>query len=304
MNVARMQRTTAVLLWVVALLWFATLAWDGQWLLATVGAAVLLNLQQIVLAVEFFVMLPLANRGDPTPRPGPWQLVRAWWRECVTAHDVFGWQQPFRSALHADTLDGPSANGRRAVVLVHGFMCNRGVWNRDLPALRASGVPHVALTLEPPFGPIDGYAGQIDTAIEHARRCTGLAPLLVCHSMGGLAARAWWQAHAPDAASRVHSVITIGSPHQGTVTANLARADNARQMRRGNPWLQALAQAEAADGRARHFTCFYSHCDNIVMPASTAMLPGADNRHVSGQPHVALVRDGDVWAEVMRRLRD
>jgi triacylglycerol lipase len=304
MTVARMQRTTALLLWAVALLWFATRAWEGQWLWAAVGALLLLNLQQIVLAFEFFVMLPLANRGDPTPRPGGWQLVRAWWRECVTAHEVFGWQQPFRSAVHADTLDLDAAAGRRAVVLVHGFMCNRGIWNRGVPALRAAGVPHIALTLEPPFGPIDGYAAQIDAAVEAARRATGQPPLLVCHSMGGLAARAWWHAHAADAASRVQHVITIGSPHQGTLTANLARADNARQMRRGSPWLQALAQAEAADGRARHFTCFYSHCDNIVMPASTATLPGADNRHVCGEPHVALARAGEVWAEVMRRLRD
>jgi triacylglycerol lipase len=303
-TVARMQRTTVVLLWAVALLWFATRAWDGQWLWAAVGAVLLLNLQQIALAFEFFVMLPLANRGDPAPRPGLWQLVRAWWRECVTAHEVFGWHQPFRSALHGDTLDGANAEGRRAVVLVHGFMCNRGIWNRGIPALRAAGVPHIALTLEPPFGAIDGYAAQIDAAIEQARRATGRAPLLVCHSMGGLAARAWWQTHAADAAERVRGVITIGSPHQGTLTANLARADNARQMRRGSPWLHALAQAEAADGRARHFTCFYSHCDNIVMPASTAMLPGADNRHLCGEPHVALARAGEVWAEVMRRVRE
>jgi triacylglycerol lipase len=304
MTVARMQRTTVVLLWAVALLWFVTRAWDGQWLWAAVGAVLLLNLQQIVLAFEFFVMLPLANRGDPTPRPSGWQLVRAWWRECVTAHEVFGWHQPFRSARHADSLDDAAAAGQRAVVLVHGFMCNRGVWNRGIPALRAAGVPHIAITLEPPFGPIEGYAAQIDVAIEQARRVTGRPPLLICHSMGGLAARAWWQAHAADAAQRVQHVITIGSPHQGTLTANLARADNARQMRRGCDWLLALADAEAADGRARHFTCFYSHCDNIVMPASTAMLPGADNRHVCGEPHVALARASEVWAEVKRRLQD
>ncbi len=304
MSVARMQRAAVVLLWAVALLWFATRARDGQWAAAAAGALLLLNVQQLVLAFEFFVLLPLANRGDPAPRPGWWQLVRAWWRECIAAHEVFGWHQPFGSARYGDRLDVATAAGRRAVVLVHGFMCNRGVWNRGLPALRAAGVPYAAVTLEPPFGSIDAYAAQIDAAIEQARRVTGLAPLLVCHSMGGLAARAWWQARAADAARRVHHVITIGSPHQGTLTARFARAANVCQMRRGSAWLRALAQAEAADGRARHFTCFYSHCDNIVMPASTAMLPGADNRHVCGQPHVALAHAPEVWDEIMRRLRD
>lgn len=298
--VARMQRTTVFLLWGVSLLWVGTRAWEGQWLAAIVGALLLLNLQQIALAVEFFVLLPLINRNDSVPRPHWGQLLRAWWCESLVAHDVFGWQQPFRSLAHADTLDAAAA-GRRAVVLVHGFFCNRGIWNRWVPHLRAAGVPHLAVTLEPPFDGIENYVATIDAAIERATRTTGLAPLLVCHSMGGLAARAWWQAHAASAASRVHGVITIASPHQGTFTARLARADNARQMRQGSAWLQALAASEG-DGRLRHFTCFYSHCDNISMPASTGALPGADNRHLDGQAHVALVYAPEVRAEAMRRL--
>jgi triacylglycerol lipase len=300
MMVARMQRTTVILLWMVSLLWFGTQAWEGHWLSAIVGALLLLNLQQLALAFEFFVLLPLVNRGDAVPRPSWRQLLRAWWRESLTAHAVFGWQQPFRSQRHADTLDGAAA-GRRAVVLVHGFFCNRGVWNRWVPRLRAAGVPHVAVTMEPPFGVIDGYVAQIDAAIERATQATGLPPLLVCHSMGGLAARAWWRSHPATAATRVHGVITIGSPHHGTFTARLARADNARQMRPGSDWLRSLA-ADEDDGQRRHFTCFYSHCDNIVLPASAAVLPGADNRHLDGLPHVALAYAPQVWAEVMRRL--
>jgi pimeloyl-ACP methyl ester carboxylesterase len=299
--VARLQRTTVFLLWTVALLWFGSRAWEGQWLSAAVGALLLLNLQQIALAVEFFVLLPLVNRGDAAPRPRWRQLLRAWWRESLVAHDVFGWQQPFRALTQPDALDG-AASGQRAVVLVHGFFCNRGVWNRCLPALRAAGVPYLAVNLEPPFGPIDAFVASIDAAVERATRATGLPPLLVCHSMGGLVARAWWREHAASAATRVHGVVTIASPHHGTFTARLARAQNARQMRENSDWLQALAAAEG-DGRRRHFTCFYSHCDNISMPASTCALPGADNRHLPGQPHVALAYAPEVWAEVMRRLR-
>jgi hypothetical protein len=36
------------------------------------------------------------------------------------------------------------------------------------------------------------------------------------------------------------------------------------------------------------FTCWYSNCDNIVFPASTATLAGADNRLVHGAAHVQL----------------
>jgi triacylglycerol lipase len=299
--VARLQRTTVLLLWTVALLWFGTRAFEGQWLAAAVGALLLLNLQQLLLAVEFFILIPLVNRGDAAPRPTFTQLLRAWWRESLTAHNVFGWQQPFRSHAHHDTLDA-AAPGRRAVVLVHGFFCNRGVWNRWVPALRAAGVPHIAISMEPPFVGIDSNVAAVDAAIVRATQATGVPPLVVCHSMGGLALRAWWRAHVASAASRVHGVVTIGSPHQGTFTAQLASGDNARQMRRRSDWLRALAAGEG-DGRLRHFTCFYSHCDNIAMPASTGALLGADNRHIDGMPHIALVYAPEVWAEVLRRVK-
>jgi pimeloyl-ACP methyl ester carboxylesterase len=298
--IARLQRTTVLLLLAVSLLWFGTRAWDGEWISGAVGAVLLFNMQALTLAVEFFVMLPLVNRGDPAPKPGVERLVRAWWRECLTAHAVFGWHQPFRATTHADTIDA-AVPGQRAVVLVHGFLCNRGLWNRWVPALRAAGIAHVAITLEPPFAGIDDYVDQIDAAVARATAASGVAPLLVGHSMGGLAIRAWWRAQGEAAASRVHSVITIGSPHHGTFTARFAKAVNASQMELSSEWLRRLAEQETQQRRAR-FTCFYSHCDNIVMPACSSTLPGADNRHLAGQPHVALAFAPEVFAEVLRRV--
>jgi pimeloyl-ACP methyl ester carboxylesterase len=298
--VARLQRTTALMLWAVALAWLALRAGQGQWVSGLIGALLLLNIQPMLLAVEFFVLLPWINRCDTLPKPTLRQLLRAWSVESLTAHDVFGWQQPFRTWAHADTLDA-ARRGQRAVVLVHGFFCNRAVWNRWVGALRDACVPHLAITMEPPFSAIDSYVETIDAAIDRARGATGMAPLVVCHSMGGLALRAWWFAHRASAGERVHGVITIGSPHHGTFTARLARGVNARQMRLGSAWLAELAAAEAREQRSR-FTCFYSHCDNIVMPASSAMLPGADNRHLEGRAHVAMVYAPEVLSEVLRRV--
>jgi pimeloyl-ACP methyl ester carboxylesterase len=299
--VARLQRITLAFLWAAALLWFAKFASDGRWTSACIGAMVLLNLQQVMLAFEFFILLPLVNRGDPAPKPTLAQLLRAWWRESLTAHAVFGWQQPFRAGAHDDTVRCAQP-GQRAVILVHGFMCNRGLWNRWVPALRAAHVPHVAVTMEPPFAGVDDYVALLDEAIDRAVHATGRTPLLVGHSMGGLAIRAWWRAHAASAGSRVAGVITIGSPHHGTFTARLANAANARQMRQGSAWLRELAMVEG-DGRYAYFTCFYSHCDNIAMPASTGALPGAENLHLEGQPHLALAFAPEVLAEVLRRMR-
>jgi triacylglycerol esterase/lipase EstA (alpha/beta hydrolase family) len=147
---------------------------------------------------------------------------------------------------------------------------------------RAAGIPFVAVNLEPVFGSIDAYAPIIDEAVARTAKATGLPPVLVCHSMGGLAARAWLR--GAGRAARVHHVVTIGTPHRGTWLGRFSRTRNGRQMRLDGDWVKGLAQGVPSVP----FTCWYSNCDNIVFPVSTATLPGADNRLVRGAAHVQL----------------
>jgi triacylglycerol lipase len=301
------QRVTGLLLTLAAI---AALLWGWQQasaLAMVLGVVAVLAIVPAVLAIECAVLLPWANRGDPTPKPTLAQRLGSWRRESITAYRVFGWWQPWFALRHADHLEvevPAGAQRSRATVLVHGFFCNRALWNGWMPRLRAQRVAHIAVTMEPAFGDIDRYAAVIDEAIDRAWQVTGMAPVLVGHSMGGLAIRAWrrWRdaAHG-DADARIAHAITIGTPHHGTATAHFSLAANARQMRRGSPWLQALAATESAERNAR-FTCFYSACDNIVMPAATATLPGADNRHLPGWAHVEMVDAPEVWQEVLSRV--
>jgi triacylglycerol esterase/lipase EstA (alpha/beta hydrolase family) len=149
------------------------------------------------------------------------------------------------------------------------------------------------------FGSIEAYASHVEEGVRKLEETTGLAPVVVAHSMGGLAVRAWLQAREADA--RVHRVFTIGSPHHGTWLGRFGRTPNTRQMRLHGPWLGNLAAREP-QARYGRFTCFYSHCDNIVFPPSTATLPGADNRHLEGWSHVHLAFHPAVFEEVMRWL--
>ena len=79
------------------------------------------------------------------------------------------------------------------------------------------------------------------------------------------------------AGSRVRGVVTIGTPHGGTWIGRFAHARNTRQMRLRGSWTTALREAETPARRAL-FTCYWSHCDNVVFPASTATLPGVHDR--------------------------
>jgi hypothetical protein len=283
-TLARLQQVTTVSLLSAAVAWLAWF-WRDAPLLALAGFAAVLLGHSLFLAVEF-VALHFVGRGDTVPQPTWLELARAWLGETVTAPRVFCWRQPFRWRLVPDELEIEDAQrGRRGAVFIHGFVCNRGFWNPWLERLRASGHPFIAVNLEPVFGSIEDYAPIIEDAVRRLNQATGLPPVLICHSMGGLAARAWLRAKAADA--RVHHVITIGSPHHGTWLGQFSHLKNGRQMRLRNPWLQELAE-HSGQCRDTGFTCWYSNCDNIVFPGSTAVLEGADNRFIRGVAHVDL----------------
>ena len=185
---------------------------------------------------------------------------------------------------------------------MHGFFCNRGIWNPWMSRLRTAGAPFIAVNLEPVFGSIDEYLPVIEAAVSRMEAATGRAPVLVAHSMGGLAVRAWLDQF--DATARVHRIITIGTPHHGTWLGRFARTTNTREMGLKSAWLTQLQMREATRGSHPYanFTCFYGHCDHIVFPASSAMLVGAENRHLGATAHVQMAFRDEVFDEVWRWL--
>jgi len=300
-QVARVQQVLllASLLSVVAWVW--TLRADTT--LAAWGIAAPMGLLCGVLALQFMLSVAVSRSAN---RPVRWSLAmgRAVLAEMVIAVRVFGWRQPWAWRRWADTLPAmPSDSGeaRRGLVLVHGFMCNRGLWNAWQQALRDSGHAVVAVNLEPFRGSIDEYVQIIDRAVVAVTQASGgIPPLVVAHSMGGLAARAWLRA-VPSARQRVAHVVTIGTPHRGTWLARWGLAVNARQMRLDSPWLRNLAAQEPAD-LGSLFTCWHSCADNIVFPLGTAVLPGSEERYLPHVGHVALVDHPAVFADVCARL--
>jgi triacylglycerol lipase len=286
-RLARLQQGIAVGTVLLLGIW-AAFSWGRPGWVVGAGAMLILLGYALVLGIEF-VAVVWVNRSDPAPRAGARSLFGAWWREVCTAPLVFSWRQPFRWRRLPDA-GVPAAAGRTAVVLVHGFVCNRGFWLPWMQRLHERGRPYTSVNLEPVFGSIDDYVPLIDDAVRRATALTGQPPVLVCHSMGGLAARAW-RAATPGAEERVRHIVTIGSPHHGTWLGRFSHVPNGRQMRQHGDWLQALQQRERQRwplAPYAAFTCWYSNADNIVFPASTAALPGADNRFLQGQPHVAM----------------
>ncbi|QEA14542.1 esterase/lipase family protein [Comamonas flocculans] len=287
MTVARWQQLAVALqalLCAAALAW----AWRAGWLALALTLVCLFAWLRLPLSLQFLLAARAARQAGMPPAPTAW--LRAWWHEGRWAARVFGWWQPFRMQAQPDRLQ--SSRPGRGMVLVHGFGCNRAFWTPWLRRLRREGRACVAVNLAPPLAGIDTYAAAVEQAVRGVTEATGCTPLVVAHSMGGLAVRAWLRA-TPGADARVHRVVTLATPHQGTPAARWGVGANARQMRPASAWLQALAASEPAERRAR-FVCWHSDCDNVVYPPGAAVLAGAELHTVTEVGHVQLAFEPQV----------
>ena len=186
------------------------------------------------------------------------------------------------------------------VLLLHGVLCNAGVWRGMCAYLAARGIARVyALTFTPPVGSIEDFADQLASRVEAILAETGAGRLaLVGHSMGGLVARAYLRRYGAD---RIALTMTLGTPHHGSVHAWLFAGAALAQMRPGNAWLAELNRTEGESCPAR-FVSLWSWHDSMVAPQTSSRLAGAVNIELDGIGHNALLGDARVFECVAREL--
>lgn len=252
----------------------------------------------------FFALLTRAvawlyrDRLQTGPRVGFWLWLRG------LAWDIVCYVVVFAIAMPAERLlrprGGAAARGE-PVLLVHGLWCNAGMWWSLRRRLEAAGLHCGVMSYAPPLASIDFFVPQLDAAIERLCRETGATRVkLVCHSMGGLVARAYLRDHG---AARLASVITLGSPHHGSGLAAFSFGRCVREMRLGSDWLAALAGTEAASFPLP-FVSVFSWQDNLVAPATSSLLRGARNLAVRGVGHVSMPWTPRVQEIVLTLLND
>ena len=200
--------------------------------------------------------------------------------------------------------DAPLArSGRIPVLLVHGYLSNRGLFRSVIRSLEDAGVqPLVTHNFERLLAPIESWADELEAIVRDVVARTGQPKVIfVCHSMGGLVVRSYVSRHG---ASRVAKLVTIASPHHGTLAASRGVGHNARQMRRDSEFLAALAGKEGVQGQGYPATSIYSVHDNLVVPQDTSRLPWARNVALSGVGHVAILRWGALHRALIEELRE
>ena len=288
----------ALLIWLLAeLAVCATLArhfLDTSWgISAIVAAGTVLGLRAAIVAVTWGFA-----RAYPSParRLSAAESLRMIAGEYAAFLLIFVFILPFeRLWMGRDRLRPCS----RPLLLVHGYSCSRGVWWLLRRQLEAAGHTVATVSLAPPYTNIGKLVPRLAQRIENVCRATGAdRVVLVAHSMGGLAVRAFLAQHGTAA---IGAVVTLGTPHRGTWLARFGYGRNVAQMRLDSGWLRDLAAREAGQTRAP-FTVVLSYHDNIVVPQSIQTLEGARTIELIARGHVELAYDRGVWARALEAI--
>jgi len=196
--------------------------------------------------------------------------------------------------------DPPPGPAGLPILLLHGVGCNAGIWTGFRRYLESRGLgPVYALSYGPPLASIELFASQVAAKIAAIRTATGASQvLLVGHSMGGLVARAYLRRYGGRAVRRL---ITLGTPHQGSMHAWLMSGVALAEMRPRSPFLTGLNEtSDHADGVP--IVSLWSWHDSMVTPQTSARLDWADNIVIAGVAHNALLNDRGVWATVAAEI--
>ena len=191
------------------------------------------------------------------------------------------------------------------VVLVHGYGHNRSGWFALDRSLRAAGFSSVHTMNYVAWGRegVPQLAQRLADRVAEVLRLTGASKVhLVGHSLGGVLIRWYVQELGGDAF--VDTAITVASPHEGTVTANIGVGPCARDLRPGSTVLRRLAATARRTDVS--WVAFYSNLDLVVQPASAAQLRspalGAENVLVKDHGHVGIMSSPVVVDAIVERL--
>jgi triacylglycerol lipase len=160
------------------------------------------------------------------------------------------------------------------ILLLHGIMDNRSVFTVFRRSLRRRGFGVVhAVNYSVFTEDIRTAAHRLHQQVEELRELAGAERIhIVGHSLGGMIARYYVQRMGGSAA--VDTLVTLGSPHAGTLAAHLFPTPLARQLRPGSDVIAELGRpAPSCDTR---FLVVWSRMDQMVLPQRNGRLRHPD----------------------------
>lgn len=176
------------------------------------------------------------------------------------------------------------------ILLLHGMIDNRSIFTMLRSGLRKRGFARVLTLNYSPFtSDIREAARIVGEQVEAICEETGHDQIhIVGHSLGGLIARYYVQ--KLQGYQRVHTLVTMGTPHDGTVVAKIGIGNLVNQLRPGSPIIEDLRTP--APEVTTKFVCYWSDLDHLVLPSRNARIKHDDltvsNCLVRGVGHMSL----------------
>lgn len=176
------------------------------------------------------------------------------------------------------------------ILLLHGLADNHSIFTLLRRGLLRRGFSQVfAMNYSFRTKDVRTLAIQLAEEIETIVEETGYERIhVVAHSLGGVIARYYVTRLGGD--ERVHTLVTLGSPHSGTLLAHVAPTPLGRQLRPASPLMKELHQP--APGCRTRVVAFWSDTDEAIIPAVNASLVqegvATTNIRLRGVGHISL----------------
>ncbi len=187
-------------------------------------------------------------------------------------------------------------------ILVPGFMDNTRTLRSLVMHLEQQGLQPHAVSPQPSTGEvgIEDLAAQLRDHI--VANFAPEQPLnLVGFSMGGLICRSYVQQLG--GAARTKRLITVATPHHGTLSAFIYNRLATHQMRPGSAFLQELNR-DLTLLQQLQFTTIWTPLDLTILPATSALLPVGNAVTVLSPFHGVMLFDPQVLRVIAQKLRE
>lgn len=222
------------------------------------------------------------------------------------------------SACSADSLVGPSTSPDYAkgghkppppppppppahdpILFVHGLNTNSSTWTTMVTRFETDGwTPAELVNWSYDYTKSNATtASLIAKKVDSILKATGATKVdIISHSMGAMSARYYVRNLGGD--GKVDALVTLGGANHGTTTASLCAFFwvSCAEMIPGSTFLDNLNSEDETWGTPR-YGAWWSPCDEVINPQSSALLAGASVETACLQ-HSDLHEDPTVYAQV------
>lgn len=192
------------------------------------------------------------------------------------------------------------------ILMIHGLIDNRSIFTLLRRGLRSRGFDQLTtLNYSPIVSDIRVAAAHLGEEVERIVAETGYERIhIIGHSLGGLIARYYVTRLGGD--ERVHTLVTLGTPHGGTYAAYAWPTRLVAQMRPDSGLVKELRKP--VPDCATRFIAYWSDLDQLVFPQHNAAIDHPDlharNIALHGVGHVSLPILGTVVHGISAALAD